>query len=472
MTLAAVTAATGLLVATVAWVPMQADAADSGSSLVGTVLTTATGSPTGSPSPTGTPSPTAPPSPTASSTPTPPKPPKKHWMPEAGVVINNPLGDHDARAVIVQRIMAGIRHTHRGDTIRFATYNLDRKDSVNALIKAHKRGVNVQVVVNDNYMAPQSVRLQKYLGKNIHRGSFLRFCSGSCRAARGNLHLKIYSFSGTGAAHDVLISSSANLTNAAPVAQWNDAVTVVGNKRLFKVWTKVFNQLKQDKPVKHRRITYSTKKLNVAFHRLQAGTADPVNHGRTTVARKDTTGDPILARLNKISCKTGPNYGVNGHTMIRLMEYAWFGSRGVTLANRIATLKRQGCDVMSIMSHSDKRVEGILASAGIPMRDITWAYGEKLSTDGHSIVYGSRQYSHLKAMTISGRYAGKNMKTVITGSENWSAISFQNDEVTMQLVGGNFYNTYLHMFQHQWSTGATHVIGIRPTANAPMETDQ
>lgn len=462
-TLAAVTAAAGLLVGTVAWVPMQANAADSAGAPLGAVLTTVSSTLTGTP--------TAPQSPTATSTPT-PKPPKKRWMPDAGVVINNPLGDHDARAVIVQRIMGGIRHTHRGDTIRFATYNLDRKDSVDALIKAHKRGVNVQVVVNDNYMAPQSVRLQKYLGKNIHKGSFLRFCSGSCRAKRGNLHLKVYSFSGTGAAKNVIISSSANLTNAAPVAQWNDAVTIIGNTRLFKVWTKEFNQLKQDKPVNHRVITYSTRKLNVAFHRIKAGSADMVNHGRTTVARKTTSGDPMLARLNKIRCNTGPRFGVNGHTMIRLMEYAWFGARGATLATKIASLKRQGCDVMSIMSHSDKRVESILGAAGIPMKDITWAYGEKLSTDGHSIVYGSRQYSHLKAIAINGRYGKKNMKTVITGSENWSAISFQNDEVTMQLVGGTVYNTYLHMFQHQWATGATHALGIKPTAHAPMESAQ
>jgi len=472
-----VTAASGLLVGTVAWVPMQADASTSGG-LLGNVLqavSTVTGSPTpsGSASPSGSPTPSdsASPSPTASSSPTSsPKPPKVRWMPPTGVVISNPLGSLKQRQVIIKRVRDGIAHTRKGHTIMFATYDFDRKDLANALIRAYNRGVNVQMVLNDNFQTPQEFRLQKLMGDDATKPSFVKFCTGSCRAFRGNLHMKVYAFTGTGGANDVIMDSSANLTGAAPSHQWNDEVTIVGNKRLFTVWRKVFNQLKRDKPVKHRRITFTSRDLDVAFHRTATGAVEPITRGRTVVARKKAGGgDPVLAQLNKIGCKTGGKYGVKGHTTVRLMEYAWYGTRGIPIAHKVASLAKQGCNVMAIMSHSDKAVEDILAAAKIPMRDATWWYGQKLSTDGHSIVYGSRQYSHLKVLAINGRYGNKNMRTVFTGSENWDNISFMNDEVTLQLVGDSTYYPYLSMFQHQWNTGATHAIGLKPTSPAPME---
>jgi phosphatidylserine/phosphatidylglycerophosphate/cardiolipin synthase-like enzyme len=396
-------------------------------------------------------------------------------VPPTGVIINNPLGSLDQRRRVITRVRDGINHTRKGQTIMFATYDFDRKDLADALIRAHRRGVNVQMVLNDNFQTPQEFRLQGIMGKNVNKSSFVKFCTGSCRAKRGNLHMKMYAFTGTGAATDVIMDSSANLTNAAPSHQWNDEVTIVGNHRLFQAWTKVFNQLKRDKPVVHRRITYTSRSLDVAFHRTATGAtvAAPVDSGRTVVTRvgRAQTGakDPVMAELNKIGCKTGGKYGTDGHTTVRLMEYAWYGARGIPLARKVASLARQGCNVRAIMSHSDKSVENILGSAHIPMRDATWWYGEKLSTDGHTITYGSRQYSHLKVLAINGRYGKKNMRTVFTGSENWDNVSYLNDEVTLQLVGDSTYYPYLNMFNHQWTTGATHAIGLEPTSPAPME---
>lgn len=453
-TLAATTAVVGLLVGTVAWAPMQADASTSSPAHEG-LLSAVGAALTGSPSKAATSSATA--------------APKKRWVPPTGVVINNPLGSFEQRTKIINRVRAAIAHTHRGDTIMFATYDFDRTDLANSLIRAHRRGVNFQMMVNDNFQTPQEFRLQKIMGTNIHKPSFVKFCTGSCRAHRGNLHMKVYSFTGTGAASDVIIDSSANLTGAGPTHQWNDAVTIVGNKRLFAAWQRVFNQLKRDKPVKRRRITFSSRDLNAAFHRTATGVV-PVTEGRTVVSRKKKGGiDPVLAQLNKISCKTGGRFGTDGHTNIRLMEYAWYGARGIPIAHKVASLAKQGCNVRAIMSHSDKGVEDILASAHIPMRDATWWYGEKLSTDGHTITYGSRQYSHLKVLAINGKYGKRNMRTVFTGSENWDNVSFMNDEVTLQLTGDKTYYPYLNMFNHQWNTGATHAIGLKPTSPAPME---
>jgi hypothetical protein len=159
-----------------------------------------------------------------------------------------------------------------------------------------------------------------------------------------------------------------------------------------------------------------------------------------------------------VSCKTTAAHGDgDGHTVIRIIMYAWFGNRSVPIARKVASLKRQGCDVEAILTEPGKQTVSILRGAGVPLRDAAWNYGEKMATDGSKKVWGPRLYSHLKWMMISGKYKKKNQDVVFAGSENWSGISFSNDEVTLQLTGADFYKAYLGQFNHMWNTNATHL---------------
>ena len=178
-----------------------------------------------------------------------------------------------------------------------SSFSIDRWDVADLLIKAHRRGVHVQIVVNDHTAKTSTLpdetddagdpdaetavikpannkaqkRLVKVLGQKRNKPSFIFFCKGSCRnGPGGNLHTKVYSFSSTGASKYVLISTSANLTYGAAFGQWNDAYTIRDDANLFRTWVKVFRQLKNDRKTTPRHIGYNSPDRALAFQRQLA----------------------------------------------------------------------------------------------------------------------------------------------------------------------------------------------------------
>lgn len=379
------------------------------------------------------------------------------WLPPRGQVFNIPTGGFEARTAILKRVHDGIRHTPPGATIRFASYNIDRKDTAGLLKQAKDRGVNVQIVVNANLIGPVEKGLQAKLGKNPARPSFLIICKNACRngAPGGNMHMKVYSFSQTGAARGVIINSSANLSGGAVNGQWNDAFTVYGNANLFNSWLTVFRQLRLDRTASPRRITYRTETLGVFYQRFAAP--------RETV-RVASTGDAPLDRINLTSCRTTGAFGYKNRTVIRIAMYAWYGTRGVRIAKAVARRKREGCNVAVIGSVISKEVVRILQGSGIPVKAADWDFGQKLSTGGEKMVYGTRCYSHLKVLTIDGTYKGRGTKVVFTGSENWSAPALGSDEVTYEIHDAAVLSAYNTKWRRMWeSRDSTHKVGLEPT---------
>ena len=95
------------------------------------------------------------------------------WSPPAGPFFNNPTGDSGQRNFIVHRINNSIRYAAKGSYIRFVTYNLDRADTVDHLIAAHKRGVHVQILVNRKMWSSGERKLAGRLGTTRSRPSFI-----------------------------------------------------------------------------------------------------------------------------------------------------------------------------------------------------------------------------------------------------------------------------------------------------------
>src|ERR1700712_718054 len=93
--------------------------------------------------------------------------PHTSWKPTPGAAFNYPVGNQAARTVLVRRVIAAINHTLGGETIRIAAYSFQRTDVMNALLKAHARGVRVQIVLNDNWFSPQTFHLRRAFGHNI-----------------------------------------------------------------------------------------------------------------------------------------------------------------------------------------------------------------------------------------------------------------------------------------------------------------
>lgn len=379
------------------------------------------------------------------------------WLPKTGPVFNSPTGDRSARVAILGRIHEAIRHTPKGQTIRMASYNIDRRDTADLLIKAKARGVNVQVVVNANLIGPVEKLLQSRLGKDRYKSSFLVICKNACRngSSTGNMHMKVYSFSQTGAARGVIINSSANLGSGAVNGQWNDAFTVYGNTELFDTWVTIFRQLRLDRTFDPRRVRYRSETLGVYYQRP--------TRARETVSVTNT-GDAPVDRLRAITCSTSAGYGVERKTLIRINMYAWYGARGIRIAKEVAARKRAGCKVAVIGSVIADDVVRILRGAGILVKAADWDWGQKLSTSGDKMIFGPRCYSHLKYVTIDGTYKGRATRVVFTGSENWSAPALSSDEVTYEIHNASVLSAYNKRWRAMWdSPNATHSVKVKPT---------
>ena len=131
-------------------------------------------------------------------------------------MFNDPLGDHAAKWRIVNHVDAAVANARKGSRIYISTYLMDARDSVDHLLRAHKRGVQVQMVLDGVYANNgQSQRLAKAFNKDnrakrkgtfkdgtLRRWgkdrSFVKYCQASCRGRIANNHSKFYVFTHTG----------------------------------------------------------------------------------------------------------------------------------------------------------------------------------------------------------------------------------------------------------------------------------
>jgi len=385
------------------------------------------------------------------------------WRPAAGAAFNYPVGGVAARTALVRRVIAAINHTPRGEFIRIAAYSFDRRDVMNALLRAHHRGVRIQIVLNDNWTSPQTLHLRKVLGHNIKRTSFLRICKGSCRGGPGNLHMKVYAFSRSGAAQNVVMTGSANMTDRAVTLQWNDLYTLNNEPKLYATFVHVFNQLKRDKRVAHRWISFDEGNISGQFYKNGTAQRTPSKVTTRTFTNGKLPGpgqDPVLQRLKNVKCDAVPGAGINGHTVIRITMYGWNGSRGKWLAQQVADLKRRGCNIRIILSVAGGKVVKILHHAGIPLKSADYKY-INTGTETHP-EWVVDFYSHLKILAVNGNMSGNPVHTVWTGSENWSGMSFRNDEIILRVDSTKNYQKYVGQFGFMWAHGTHTSFGLRP----------
>ena len=142
------------------------------------------------------------------------KPKPSKWTAPRGPFFNDP---HLKKGWfnIERRVVDTIRHTPKGSTIRIAIYSLDRMPVAHALVAAHRRGVKVQMLLNDHWENRALKVIRAEIGKNRRKDSFIYKCRASCRGTQNefnNLHTKFYLFSQAGRSEDVIAVGSANMT--------------------------------------------------------------------------------------------------------------------------------------------------------------------------------------------------------------------------------------------------------------------
>jgi phosphatidylserine/phosphatidylglycerophosphate/cardiolipin synthase-like enzyme len=344
----------------------------------------------------------------------------RRYSPAPGVVFNSALGPRENRNRIFGKIIAAINHAPARSRIRIMSWNIMSRTAVDALVRAQARGVKVRVLMDNTNLVdipnPGFKRLRATFKRTNQseqikqsRRSYAKTCIESCRGARGAAHAKIYLFSKTGKAKNVVMSSSANLTVAGANNQWNDMYTWVDNHEIYKFAVRVYKEMWQDTPVPQQFVQYTSGKESLGFTPLMGPS------GRTP--------DPVKSLLDQVTCH-GADKTRHGRTIIRAAPDVIRNRRGMLIAQRLKELWAQGCDVRiayTVMGIDVHRFLGQPTARGVvPKRHLV----QDFNGDGEF-----DNYFHLKALTINGVFAGNPASyVVLNGSSNWSGYAAICDE--------------------------------------------
>ncbi|WP_426244889.1 phospholipase D-like domain-containing protein [Nocardioides sp. LHG3406-4] len=363
----------------------------------------------------------------------------RNWEPREGGHFNHPREALRKEVRIERTILETINHAKRGSRIRVSLFSWDRQRMAQALVRAKKRGVRVQVLLNNHQFTPAQRILKQGLGGGRWNKSFSYECHFGCRHYnRGeNLHTKMFLFSALkSGATNVVFTGSFNLTENSVVNQWNDMFVRKNDPALFAGMDELWRMMRKDKRTKD---PYWVKQAGEFL--LQA-----MPFPSPTIKT-----DPEMAILNQIDCKTppAPGYGRDGRTLVRVSMHSWADARGVYLANKMRELYAAGCDVQVMYGMAGvavrKALAGRTARGYLPVH-----------VDGYDTDYDGEidLYSHQKYLAVSGTYEGNPANAgVWTGSSNWNFGGLRGDELIIRLPG-RYFPQWLENFEYIWRNGS------------------
>lgn len=228
--------------------------------------------------------------------------------------------------------------------------------------------------------------------------------------------------------------SSANVTGAAFLNQWNDAFTIVGNADLHAFYQRVFAQMVSSTPA-----NYTTMRT-ASLPWLMSAWFNPYRN----------RPDPVMQMLSRVSCTGAVGAGSNGRTVIRLAHTVLSGDRGMAIASRLKRLNRLGCVTKVVYTLMDRRIRNLLYSTTgkrVPTRQLV----RDRDRDGFYDLY-----LHTKVITISGNWGGNRGAHVVrTGSENLTAKSAVSDETGFDINHPSLEGTYSRWIDSVFAKGTT-----------------
>lgn len=380
--------------------------------------------------------------------------PNKKWKVPVGPKFNNPMVPKD-RFVIERHVLRAIRNTPKGEKITISAYSLDRQVFADELIRAKRRGVKVQVLLNDHLVPNAQVRIQRVLGNKTKKSSFLRRCVSGCRADKNeynNLHSKFYLFSRTGRNRNVVMLGSYNMTLNAVRWQWNDLWTTVGKKTLYNEFQTLFRDMKPD-----------WDKRRPSYFFCEKGRSCPAGDQQkyfTYVFPRHTTPrkDVVLDILNSVQCLYTDATGVQRRTRLALSMHTMRGQRGNYIADKLRDLYAQGCALRvnyGLMGfHTKKHIGAPTARGRVPLRSTGFNLKDDVPTGDPEIdnqPENIERYTHHKYFVLKGSYKGNIDSNIVwTGSTNWSSLGTPQDEILFSMHGRGVVRDYLKNFNLMW----------------------
>ncbi len=368
-------------------------------------------------------------------------------------VFNNPekKAGKSQNYKIINYINKAINSTTKDATVRISMYSMNIASSADAIINAHKRGVNIQFVTDDHSEgSAQMVRIKKALAKQTVKGqsSFFKACDISCTSdhtyedgegetMRAFNHAKFITFSSTSKKADadtklVTMVTSSNLTSTQAEDGWNNLYTTVGDKNIYNFLRDKFLLMAKD------------KNLKSPYAELTSGIYKAYFFPRYEGKQNDADSDTIMGVLDNVKCSgaaKGYGYadGSTRRTIIRIAMYQWTQTRGY-LADKLWQLNNSGCDVKIVVSkkETDKEVlQKLTRPTTSKRRAIEVRDADKPG-----------QYVHNKYILINGNYHDDtSSKIVFTGSPNLTRVALRyNNELMLRVWSDSVHNSYLSNF--------------------------
>jgi phosphatidylserine/phosphatidylglycerophosphate/cardiolipin synthase-like enzyme len=377
-----------------------------------------------------------------------------------GAYFNNPRGSWYDRMRIEKQVLHAINATRKGAIIRIALYSFDRVPVAKALIAARKRGVHVQLLLNDHQDTKAMKMVRAYLGTDVDDKDFIYKCHSGCRTDNHKrfLHTKFYTFTKAGGSRWALFFGSANLTMNAMRHQWNDLYLMDGDQELFDQYVALFDDMKKD--YEKAQPPFPTF-CGIPANGVQCD--DAVDTG-TTVTFPRLLGpgnDPVTKILDRVQCITTRPDGTRVRTKLAVNMHTIRGKRGDYLADAYRRKFAEGCDARFSFGLVGARTKGHLgartARGRLPLRSTGFDYhpdSDPVPNPDHKVDLSLDYYSHQKFLVIEGNYAGNpHAKLVFTGSSNWGALGAVNDEIMVNVVGRRVAHQYMDQFNFEWRPG-------------------
>ena len=375
-----------------------------------------------------------------------------HTTPMWGPSFNNPTQGRTANRRNIERVYRMIQSTkgYRGikrpsqcptnkafypNSIHIALYSFSDNRVADALIRAHRRCVSVQVLMNNhlsNRDVPAFGRLQAALGTNRFRRSFARRCNDGCRGWAGPLHTKMYLFSRTGRADRVVGFGSTNMTGKASDVQWNDLFVWKGRKVMYDQFMEIFRESVRDRrapaPIERN---YRNGSVTTMFW-PQPG------HTKAT--------DRVMRALRQVRCGARPTGGTgfDGHTAVSINIHAMEGDRGLYIAQQSVRMRRAGCRVRVLYGLIAPRIHRTFKAGGVASRRTIFDRDDNGYTD---------MYTHMKYVGINGVVGtDRSVRVMYTGSENFSQKTVYGDEVWQRIPSPRAWRKYQQLFDMIWNS--------------------
>jgi hypothetical protein len=354
--------------------------------------------------------------------------PNVNWVPTDTVTFNHPRGSKRQKYALINQLNRAIDATPRGGYIRMAMYLLDISSVTNKLLAAWRRGVNVQVLIDDGIKNKHVKKLKRTLGKNKRASSFVSVCDHSCMSQGTSvIHAKFYLFSVAGQSRYVSLVSSGNPYSGNTTKSWNNTHTITRNRTIYDSLSKYFTDMLPDKNDRNYYRVTKSGKYTVYYYPQKIKKSDDL---------------VWMKVLNRVSCgPTAPGYGNRkGRTLIRVANWGWTQPR-IDVARRLWKLHNAGCAVQVIVNRArtSKSVLKVLLRRSkrhgkLAVYD-AWRDWRRNSIAG--------LYVHHKFASINGLLSGKNVKMTLTGSQNFTALGTQaNNDLVLRVDDARMTDAY------------------------------